>query len=282
MAENRFSCSGNSAAARESYGIESARILDACRDRDCFENARVYLTEEGEELIASTGNVRVKSACISGANIVTEPIQFNSGFCSVDVKFYVTCTCEACVPPGTAQEFEGVAVLQKRVVLYGGESNVNIFRSTGNNNYCTVPDLVCSAKKDPEAVVEVLDPIVLGARILDTKKECHCCCRCCDIPTPITDQLDGTLVEGAAEDEDGRVLAISLGLFSVIRLLRDDQFLIQATEFSLPEKECVSPDADNPCAAFNSIPFPASEFTTTGASVSPYSGGTGKRCCGNS
>ena len=53
MGENRFSCSGGAAsAARETFGIETSRILDACRDRDCFEDVRVFLTGVGEELIA--------------------------------------------------------------------------------------------------------------------------------------------------------------------------------------------------------------------------------------
>ena len=121
MADNKFSCSGG-AAGRETFGIETGRILDACRDRDCFEDVRVYLTSCGQELIARTGSVRVKKACISGANIVTQGIQFNSGFYSVDIKFYVNCTFEVCVPMGVAQEFDGIAVVEKRVVLYGGEA----------------------------------------------------------------------------------------------------------------------------------------------------------------
>ena len=123
MAENKFSC-GGCGASREAFGMEVGRILDACRDRDCFEDIRVYLSAFGEDLIARTGNVRVKSARICGANIVTEPVQFNCGFYAVDVKFYIGVTFEVCVPLGTAQEFEGVAVVEKRVVLFGGESGM--------------------------------------------------------------------------------------------------------------------------------------------------------------
>ena len=153
MAENKFSC-GSGGASREAFGMEVGRILDACRDRDCFEDIRVYLSAFGEDLIARTGNVRVKSARICGANIVTEPVQFNTGFYAVDVKFYIGVTFEVCVPIGSAQEFEGVAVVEKRVVLYGGESNVNVFRSVEGGSYCTIPEFVCCAKKHPEAVVE--------------------------------------------------------------------------------------------------------------------------------
>ena len=272
MADNKFSCSGN-AAARESFGIEAGRILDACRDRDCFEDTRVYLSEAGEELIARTGSVRVKKACISGANITTQPIQFNSGFYAVDVKFYVNCTFEVCVPLGNAQEFEGVAVVEKRVVLYGGESNVNVFRSAESENYCAMPELVCCAKKNPEAVVEVLEPIVLGARIVDCASECRCCCCCCDIPSQICCQAGG-LVDGNGD----RFLVVSLGFFSVIRLVRAGQFLISASEYCLPEKECSTPCEDNPCATFGNIPFPAAEFCGGGA-ITPVAGVSPRRCC---
>ncbi len=280
MADNKFSCTGNGNALRESYGIEAGRILDACRDRDCFEDVRVYLTAEGEDLITRTGSVRVKKACISGANIVTSAVQFNCGFYSVDVKFYVSCTFEVCVPLGTAREFEGIAVVEKRVVLYGGESNVNVFRSNGEEgNYCTIPELVCCSKKHPEAVVEVLEPVVLGAKILDVASDCHCCCCCCDIPSLITDQVNGALVD---EDGNGRYLAISLGFFSVIRLVRDGQFLIQASEYCLPDKECSAPCEDNPCATFRNIPFPSGEFCSGAYPIGDTNMKGGRRCCGNS
>lgn len=157
MGDNRFSCSG-AGSGRESFGIEASRILDACRDRDCFEDVRVFLTAVGEDLIARTNNVRVKYAKLCGANIVTDPIRFNRGFYAVNIKFYVNLTFEVCVPVGQSQEFEGIAVLEKRVILYGGESNVSVFRSSESSGYCAIPDPVCCAKNDPEAVVEAVVP----------------------------------------------------------------------------------------------------------------------------
>lgn len=279
MGENRYSCSGGASAARESLGIEASRILDACRDRDCFEDTRVFLTAYGEELIARTNNVRVKSACLTGANIVTSPVQFNRGFYSVDIKFYVTLTFEVCVPLGQSQEFEGVAVLEKRVVLYGGESNVSVFRSSESDSYCAIPEMVCCKKNSPEAVIEALEPIVLNAHIVDTPSECNCCCCCCDIPGYISDRLGGTLVD---EDEGGRYLAVSLGIFSVVRLVRPGQFLIQAAEYCLPEKECLAPAENDPCCTFRNMPFPTAEFCPNTAPVAGIGGTRASRCCGNS
>ena len=260
MAENKFPCTGGG-VSREAVGIEAGRILDACRDRDCFEDIRVYLTPAGEELIARTGSVRVKSARICGANIVTEPVQFNCGFYAVDVKFYVGCSFEVCVPLGNAQEFEGVAVLEKRVVLYGGESNVNVFRSVAGGSYCAIPDLVCCAEKDPEAVVEVLDPMVLSSKVREV-------CDCgkdgplVQIPTGICQTFDDELVLCG----EHRRLFVTLGQFSIIRLERDAQIIVPILDYSIPTKECCdSPGCgEDPCEMFSRIPFPAAQFTPNG------------------
>ncbi|MBE6701821.1 MAG: hypothetical protein E7585_00195 [Ruminococcaceae bacterium] len=288
MGENRFSCSGNASVARDSFGIEASRILDACRDRDCFENVRVFLTCVGEDLIARTNNVRVKKAKLCGANIVTDPIQFNRGFYAVTIKFYVSLVFEVCVPMGQSQEFEGVAVLEKRVVLYGGESNVSVFRSSASDGYCAIPEPVCCGKNHPEAVVEVVEPIVLGARIVNTCSECRCCCGCSDIPVLVTDSLNGTLVDDG--NRDGRFLTVSLGLFSVVRLVREGQLLVQGAEFCLPDKECCEPSEEDPCGTFRKMPFPAAEFCPITAPVNSNALGNGhgngngrsSRCCSNS
>ena len=283
MGDNRYSCSGNAANTRDSVGIEASRILDACRDRDCFEDVRVFLTAVGEELITRTNSVRVKCAKICGANIVTDPVQFNRGFYTVSVKFFVNLTFEVCVPMGQSQEFEGIAVLEKRVVLFGGESGVSVFRSSATNGYCSIPEPVCCAQKDPEAVVEVVEPVVLGAHIVENCSQCRCCCSCSDIPLQITDTLCGTLSDHCGES-DGRTLAVTLGLFSVVRLVRPGQLLVQATEYCLPDKECCEPSEEDPCCTFRKMPFPTSEFCpiTTPVTTSVQGASRSSRCCGNS
>lgn len=281
MGDNRFSCQGASLQGRESFGIEAGRILDACRDRDCFEDTRVFLTCVGEELISQTSNVRVKHAEITGSFIGVEPVQFNRGFYSVIIKFFVTCTFEVCVPMGQAQEFKGVAVLEKRVVLFGGESNVSVFRSNGNvGNFCAIPEPVCGNKIVPEAVVEVLQPVVLGARIVERCSECHCCCSCHDVPVQVTDTVGGTLVP-ETEGHRNRYLAVSLGLFSVVRLVRDGEFLIEAREFCIPDKECISPSEENPCGTFRKMPFPTSEFCPQTCHTGAIGDERKRSCCGS-
>lgn len=142
----------------ETICIETNRILDSCRDRDCFEDVKVLLTDFGNDIINHTTNVRAKNACIMWTYIGIDPVKFNRGFYSVTIKFYVKITFEACLCGGKSQEFEGVAVLEKRVILYGGESNVSVFKSNpDSSDYCSVPEPVCASKNIPIAIVDAVD-----------------------------------------------------------------------------------------------------------------------------
>lgn len=271
MADNKFACSPS--AGRDTVCIEANRILDSCRDRDCFENVRVLLTDFGNDIVAHTSNIRVKSACIAWTQIDITPIPFNRGFYTIDIKFYVKLTFEACVCAGRVQEFEGITVLEKKVVLFGGESNVSIFKSSPDNDFCSTPQLCCSTPNTPVAIVEVVDPIVLSTKVLETSSECCCCCCCCDVPPHIGSTVSGTLCDPA---EDGRYLAVSIGIFSIIRVIRPGQYLVNATEYAVPDKECVAAEESSPCHLFRHMAFPTAEFNPP---AFPVSGGGG--CCGN-
>lgn len=157
MADNRFSCGGSGSRGSEMVSIETNRILDSCRDRDCFEDAKVLLTDFGYEILERTTNVRVKDACIAWTYIGIDPVRFNRGFYSVTVKFYIKLVFEACLCGGRSQEFEGVTVLEKKVILYGSESNVSVFKSSpGASDYCATPELCCAGKNVPTAIVEAV------------------------------------------------------------------------------------------------------------------------------
>lgn len=263
MPDNRFACSGSS---REAVCIEANHVLDSCRDRDCYENVRVYLTGYGNEIIERTGNIRVKSSCIAWSNISVDPIAFNRGFYSVNIRLYIKITFEACLAPGRIQEFEGVAVIDKNVILYGGESNLNVFKSTGGGGFCEAPgDLCCTEGNMPTAVLEVVDPIILNTRIIEKRHECRClcCCNCGDIPDGVTRGINGALT-----DDGERYLGVSIGIFSVVRIVRPAQYIIQATEYTVPDKECLTRSEENPCDIFKCMAFPTQEFSV-GASPLP-------------
>ena len=185
MIDNKFPCgSGQGGSAcgkespRETVCVETNRILDSCRDRDCFENVKVFLTDQGQEIIERTTQVRAKDVCIAWTYIGIDPVQFNRGFYSITIRFYIKLIFEACVCPGRSQEFDGIAVLEKQVVLYGGDSCVSIFRSsTDASGFCAEPEPCYKERTVPTAVVEVVDPIVLNVRVLEPScAEPICCC----------------------------------------------------------------------------------------------------------
>ncbi len=277
MSDSRFSCGRSELGSnREMICIETNRVLDSCRDRDCFEDVKVLLTDFGNELLEHTTNIRAKNACISWTYIGIDPVKFNRGFYSVTIKFYIKITFEACLCGGRSQEFDGVAVVEKRVILYGSESNVSIFKSNPDaSDYCAMPEPCCSSKNVPIAIVEVVDPLILNAKVHEPDEPCGCCCCCGDIPDGVSGRLNGTL-----NDSDGRYLTVSLGVFSVVRIVRPAQYLVQATEYCVPDKECVSAEDDNPCAIFRSMAFPTSEFCPSGY-VPPKGDHSGKCGCGS-
>ena len=252
--------------------IETNRILDSCRDRDCFENVRVFLTDLGQDIIEHTTQVRVKDACIAWTYIGIDPVRFNRGFYSVHIRFYITLIFEACLCAGQSREFDGIAVLEKQVVLFGGDSSVSIFRSSADGSvFCAEPQPCYKERSVPTAVVEAVEPIVLGVRVLEPAcPEPICCCCCvCDVPPSIAGCLSAPLCPDTCGDGGrggrigggGRSLGVSLGIFSLVRLVRPAQYLIQASEFIIPDKECVSATPDDPCDLFRSMAFPIAEFT---------------------
>ena len=221
MAENKFSCVPGGPLGRETVCIDTNRVLDSCRDRDCFENARVYLSDFGNEVLEHTGSIRAKSAKIVWTCIDIDPIRFNRGFYSVNIRFYVKLVFEACVCAGRSQEIEGIAVLEKRVILYGGESNVSVFKSHGvaGENFCGCTPHESEEENEPTAIVEVVSPVLLGARIVERVSDCTCCCCCCegDIPKYVQSCLEAPLCLvdlAAAREEVASVTSLFLSVSS--------------------------------------------------------------------
>ncbi len=260
MQDNRNTnfCTQND--GRGTICIDTSRVLDSCRDRDCFENSRVYLTNCGEEVIANANSVRTRSAKLIWAYVGVDPVPFNNGFYRVTVRYYILVEVEACLGIGRSQTIQGISVLEKDVILYGGEGRVVSFTSNPENDYCTIGNIDTAKSNDPIAVVETVEPIVLGTKIVD----CTCPpinCECVEIPRDISGCIDGDLNMGT----DNTRLYISFGIFSVIRIQRPTQLLVQATDYSVPDKECpCASNDDNPCSLFSNMAFPISQFKPTG------------------
>ena len=263
------SCSSD---GRGTVCIDTKRVYDCCRDRDCFENARVYLTALGEDIISTATNVRTRSAKLIWAFVGVDPVPFNQGFYQITVRYYIKVELEACLGLGRSQNFCGIAVLEKDVILYGGDGCVVSYSSSPENNYCCIGDLNTVKNNDPVAIVETIEPIVLGTKVVDTSCVCPTSTECCcEIPEKVCSAIDGEINTGSGQRCR---LYISFGIFSIIRIEREAQLLVQATDYSVPDKECTTAtNDDNPCSLFNTMPFPTSRLTTCNDCTPPQKNG---------
>jgi hypothetical protein len=243
-------------AAKEAVCIHTNKIYDACKDKDCVEFIRLHTTCEGQEIIDQAVNIKCGQASLLWAYIDVETIPFNKGFYAVDVRFFYRITVYVFTCIGKPLEVTGLGTFDKRAILFGSEGNTKIYSS--KVALCSTDEDMVRSANMPTAVCEVVDPILLDAKLVDP---CHQTIpyrgtRMCDIPPFISGFFDGELLE-----EGGRpFICVTLGQFSIIRLERDSQLIIPCYDFCVPEKESICSLDDSPCEMFQRIQFPVDEF----------------------
>ena len=77
---------------REAVCIHTRKVYDSCRDKECLQDLRVYLTGTSQTLLDSAINVKPQSAQLLWTYIDVEPISYNRGFYTVDVKYFYRVT----------------------------------------------------------------------------------------------------------------------------------------------------------------------------------------------
>lgn len=261
MPENRNCRDGLGFDNRGTVCIDTHRILDCCRDRDCFEDTRVYLSAYGEQILQNATSIRARSARMVWAYVGLDEVPFNNGFYRITVRYFIHIELEACLGIGKSQCFHGLAIVEKEVILFGGDGNTVTFSSEVGGSYCGSCNVNNRETSDPIAKVQTVEPIILGTRI-DCSCDDRCCCDICDIPETIRCTPDGEIVMSSGSPR----LLISLGIFSVIRIERPAQLLLTATDYSVPDKECTPRgNDDNPCRLFRTIAFPIGQFRSSTA-----------------
>lgn len=235
-----------SAAVREAVCIHTRKIFDSCRDKDCVEDLRVYPTACSQARLDSALSVRPRSAELLCADVHVKEITFNKGYYTVDVTYFYRVRGETF--PG-CEPVCGLAIFDKRVMLFGSQASVKMFASDGGG---------CAPCEEglPVGVVESVDPIALHMKLVDctasgeTDPEPHA------IPQAILDAMG----EALSLTCSGKKLLVTLGQFSIIRLERDTQLLIPAYDYCMPDKACQGSSEDDPCSMFSRIHFPIDEF----------------------
>lgn len=234
---------------KEAVCIEAERIFDSCSDKDCLVDLPVSLNCPLSEnvTVVKSKSVEVCDVCIS-----VEPVPFNKGFFSVDITYTFTVTLDAFEAAcGTPKTVKGTAVFSKRVILFGSEGNTKTFCS----NSCFKSDSTngCSSSASlPQACVQVVDPIVLDAKLVcKFGGDCGCNCGCeksCDDDCHCTKSRKHCVL-------------ITLGVFSIVQLSRKVSVLVPIFDYCIPHKECTSATSpESPCEMFDKIKFPTEEF----------------------
>ena len=246
---------------RQALSIHTQKITDSCRDKDCIEDLRVYLTAGSQKILDSCAGAKVRCADLLYTYIDVEPVAFDRNHYCIDLTFYYRILADATVGVNRPVALQGLAMFSKRAVLCGEDSRAHIYtsrtRMDGSDGLSRV------SANHPTAVVEVLDPMVLTSKI---REHCHHG-SVVQIPACIRSLFDEELVTG----EVNRILQVTLGQFSIVRLERDAPLLVPVLDYSIPTKECCDNPGcgEDPCEMFSRIPFPESQFAPRGCDSCP-------------
>ena len=239
---------------QQAMSVHTRKVTDSCRDKDCIEDLRVYLTRGSQAVLDTCAGAKVRCAELLYTYIDVEPVAFDGNHYCIDVTFYYRILADATIGAARPAALYGLAVFTKRAVLCGEKSHTHLFRS--DTRLHDADGITRYSANLPTAVVEVLDPMVLSSKVRDI-------CDCHDnttvqLPNAICQMFDEDLVLSG----DRRRLFVTLGQFSIIRLERDAQLIVPVLDYAVPTKECCDANLCNedPCEMFSRIPFPASQF----------------------
>lgn len=260
MVERNGSLGGLCGKQEQLCCISVNKVFDSARDKDCLEDLRVHLSDMAQEVVDRATAVRCKDVDVINTNISIESVPFNRGFYQVTVRYYFCVTLECCVGGGRVQVVKGLCAFDKKIILFGSEKNVSVFKSDpDDNSFCfDDKDLRCdSAPTLPTVVVEVAEPIALDTKLVERHRKFGNCCMCIDaIPDAIRSRFEGTFVD----DVGANNVFVTIGLFSVIRMERKVQLVLPACNFCLPDKDSRPINNDDPCSIFGKMQFPLAEF----------------------
>lgn len=252
MAEYNDCAQEVSGPFKEAVCIDGGRVYDSCCDRDCLEDLRVCFSERAQAQIASARNIRVKAAKVVDVNIDVEPVSFNKGYYSCDLTFFFLVTFDLFGDDPCPDVVKGIATYTKKVILYGSEGNVRVFSNTESTDCCADRHSKKSSNM-PRCVVQCVDPIALSSKLCDARGLFENC----NIPSHVCSLVGGNVITELTPGSPA--VYVTLGLFTIVQLIRNVQMLIPVYDFCIPQKQC-SDSTDQPCDVFKKIKFPTDDF----------------------
>ena len=82
----------DSACIRQAVSVNTRKIFDSCRDKDCVDDLRVYPTACSQSYIENALSLRAKNAELLYVNVKVAPVAFNRGYYTVDAVSYTHLT----------------------------------------------------------------------------------------------------------------------------------------------------------------------------------------------
>ena len=101
---------------REAVCIHTRKIFDSCKDKDCIEDLRVYPTHGSQEVLDRAMSVKAGCAELLYSYIDVEPVCFNRGFYTVDVRYFYRITADAFIGTARPVEVTGLDVYKRQTV----------------------------------------------------------------------------------------------------------------------------------------------------------------------
>ena len=73
---------------QEALSIHTRKITDSCRDKDCIEDLRVYLTAGSQALLEKSSGAKVRCAELMYTYVDVDPVAFDRNHYCIDATFY--------------------------------------------------------------------------------------------------------------------------------------------------------------------------------------------------
>ena len=242
---------------REAVCVHTDKISDSCLAKDCIEDLQVYLTVPSQQALDCAVSAKARYVELLHVGVHVETVPYSTGYYTVDLTFYYRVIADASAAGGRPTTVTGLAIFSKRLVMFGGETSARSFSSRSGVS-CLCKQAI-QAGNVPEAIVEVVDPMILGSRVQEV-----CSCNCCPPSPPvIPEAILGCFEEQLVLDGKSKRLLVTIGQFSIARLERSTQLLIPTFDYCIPSKTCKnvgSSNTESPCEVFGQIEFPMDAF----------------------
>lgn len=248
-----------SSAGAKTACIDAGQVFDSCSGRDCVKDLKVWFATCDQQRIDNAVAVRAKKAKVITTCIDVDELPFKDGCYSCRLTFFVEVELELRDACGDCDTIRGVTSYEKKVVLYGGEGSVRVFSGELRSNGCGCNEM--ESTNMPRCSVQIAEPVVLDVMLAETSA-CHCvvCCSCDGMPSSVCARYNSGFCQTA-----GKTVTVSLGLFTIVQMIRNTQLMVPSYEYCVPCKEC-SCDEETPCETFQKMTFPIEEFFPSASS----------------